>query len=422
MENFNKTKKLFPKDFMWGGSTASHQVEGKTINQWSVWELANATSLAKSAKKRLGNLPIWSEIQKEAEDPNNYVSGTGVQHYERYEEDFDILKEINLDSLRFGIEWSRIEPREGHWDESEVEHYHKYIDAMKARDIKPVLNIWHWTMPTWFTDKGGLLYHRNFKYFDRYVAKIAKEFGGDLEYIITLNEPNVYTNAGYFIGEWPPQQKSGFSFLKVYWNLTRLHKRAYKILKRENPKLQIGIAAQLANIQAKRPHNFLDGIVTKIMRYGWNWWFLIRIRRQSDFVGINYYFTDYYTGMLRKENPTVPLNDLGWYMEPEGLYPLLLRTWARYKKPIIVTENGVADMYDENRRWWIEETIVAMSRALSEGVVIKGYFHWSLLDNFEWAYGWWPKFGLIAVDRQHGMKRTIRPSARWFADKLSKLR
>jgi beta-glucosidase/6-phospho-beta-glucosidase/beta-galactosidase len=102
-------------------------------------------------------------------------------------------------------------------------------------------------------------------------------------------------------------------------------------------------------------------------------------------------------------------------MEPDGLYPLLLRTWVRYKKPIIITENGVADANDEFRQWWLEQTMLAMQRALSEGVNVRGYLHWSLLDNFEWKYGWWPKFGLVAVDREHGMKRTVRPSAIWLA-------
>jgi beta-glucosidase len=199
------------------------------------------------------------------------------------------------------------------------------------------------------------------------------------------------------------------------------HNRAYRIIKKSHPKTLVGLEIQLGNIQAKRPHNFFDELSTKVMRYGWNWWFLRRVRRYQDFVGFNYYFTDYYTGLFKRENPKVPTNDLGWYMEPEGLYPIMLRIWARYKKPIIVTENGVADMHDEYRRWWIEETIVALQRAQSEGVIIKGYFVWSLLDNFEWAVGWWPKFGLVAVDRAHGMKREVRPSAKWFASVIAKL-
>ena len=344
-----------------------------------------------------------------------------MDHFNRYEEDFDLLKKINLNSLRFGIEWSRIEPEEGHWDETAINHYHEYIKELKKRDIEPVLNIWHWTFPTWFAARGGFKYTRNLYYFDRFVKRVAKEYGDSVKYIITINEPNVYASFGYQTGEWPPQEKNPVSFLRVYWHLVKAHRRAYKILKKANPKLHVGVAHQLANIQAKRPHNFFDELSTKWMRYFWNWFFLRRIRRSQDFVGMNYYFSDYYTGLIQRENPKVPLNDMGWYMEPEGLYPLLLRTWMRYKKPIIVTENGVADSKDEYRRWWLEESIVAMERAISEGVEVKGYLHWSLLDNFEWAYGWWPKFGLIAVDREHGMKRTIRPSAEWFAKRIDKL-
>ena len=108
-------------------------------------------------------------------------------------------------------------------------------------------------------------------------------------------------------------------------------------------------------------------------------------------------------------------------MEPEGLYPLLLRVWAHYKKPIFITENGLADSEDKYRRWWLEETIIAMERAISEGVDLRGYFHWSLLDNFEWKHGWWPKFGLVEIDRENDMKRTIRPSALWLAAHIKEL-
>src|SRR5262249_16185519 len=229
---------------------------------------------------------------------------------------------------------------------------------------EPVLNIWHWTMPTWFTNKEGFKKYKNIDYFDRFVRKIADEYGHMINYVITLNEPNVYTSFGYQLGVWPPQEKSWLSTTTVYWNLVMAHRRAYKILKSRHPELQVGIAAQLANIQAKRPHNFFDEMSTKIMRYAWDWWFLRRIRYHQDFIGINYYFTDYYNGLFKRENPKTPLSDLGWYMEPEGLYPLLIRTWARYKKPILVAENGVADQADQHRQWWLEESILAMQRAI----------------------------------------------------------
>lgn len=409
-------KTPFPKDFYWGASTASHQVEGGTHNQWTIWELAHAQHLARTAKKRLGWLPNWQQISAQAERPENYVSDKGVKHYERYEEDFDIVKDLHLNAFRFGVEWSRLEPEEGEWDEAVVEHYRAYIKALKKRGIEPFLNVWHWTVPVWFEEQGGFAKRSNLRYFTRFVEKIGLEYGAELNYVITLNEPNVFTSFGYVTGEWPPSEKKYVKAARVYFNLIAAHKRSYAILKRHNPALQVGVATQLANIQAKRPHNWIDHVVTKAMRYAWNWWFLHRIRKQQDFVGFNYYFTDYYKG-LRKDNPTVPLNDLGWYMEPEGLYPLLLRVWTRYKKPIFVTENGVADADDAHRRWWLEETIVAMERALSEGVDLRGYLHWSLLDNFEWAYGWWPKFGLVEVDRKT-MKRTVRPSAKWLANYL----
>lgn len=419
--NENQDDRLFPKHFFWGASTASHQVEGGTVNQWSEWELANAKVLAQTAHQRLSWLPRWHQVKSMAEDPNNYVSGKGVEHYKRYEEDFAIAKSLNLNAFRFGIEWARIEPEEGVWNDEAIQHYKDYIRALRKQGLEPFLNIWHWTMPVWFTDKGGFKSRENIRYFERFVAKVAEEFIDDVTYIITLNEPNVYAAFSYGAGYWPPQEKSWVTFGRVYYNLVLAHRRSYKILKAKKPSLHVGVAAQLANIQAKRPQSLFDEFSTKWMRYFWNWWFLRRIRKHQDFVGLNYYFTDYYTGMVKRKNPEVPKSDLGWYMEPEGIYPLLLRIWAHYKKPIFITENGLADATDSYRRWWIEETIVAMERAISEGVDLRGYFHWSLLDNFEWAYGWWPRFGLVEVDREHGMKRTVRPSAKWFATRIKNL-
>jgi beta-glucosidase len=412
------SKNVFPKNFYWGASTASHQVEGGTINQWSEWELGHASELAKTASSRLSKqVPDWQNIKKDATNPGNYVSGRGVEHLNLFREDFTIAEKLGFSAFRFGIEWSRIEPQEGEWDNVAVEHYHTYIEELKKRKLEPFLNIWHWTMPTWFTEKGGFERRSNLTHWRRFVQKIADEYGLKISYAITLNEPNVYATFGYITGEWVPQKRQPVTFMKVYYNLVLAHRQAYSILKKSNPSIQIGIAAQLANMQAKRPHNVIDEFATSWMRYAWNWWFLNRVRNQQDFIGFNYYFTDYYKG-FKRVNPNAPLNDLGWYMEPEGLYPLLIRVWAHYKKPIIITENGLADSADEHRQWWIEETIVAMERALSEGVDVRGYFHWSLLDNFEWKYGWWPKFGLVHVDRDHTMKRTIRPSAKWFAKRI----
>ena len=421
---------VFPKDFMWGASTASHQVEGNTYNQWTVWELQNAKHLAKTAEDRLNWIPEWQKFKAAAETPENYLSGVGIKHTELYKHDLDILQKLNLNAFRFGIEWSRIEPEEGIWSAEAFVYYKNYIQEQLDRGIVPMLNLWHWTMPVWFVEKGGFEKRSNIVFFERFVRKVCAELQiNKLKYIITLNEPNVYASFGYATGEWPPNKKNWFTFFKVYYNLAVAHKRVYKILKKNDKSLQIGVAAQLANIQPKRPQNVLDNLATKWMRYAWNWWFLNRIKRYQDYVGFNYYFTDYYSfrqykgrknSFFHRDNPGLPKNDLGWYMEPEGIYPLLVRVDAHYNKPIIITENGLADADDKNRKWWIEETIIAMERALSEGIDLKGYYHWSLLDNFEWAYGWWPQFGLVHVDRKT-MKRTVRPSAKYYAEKVAEI-
>lgn len=410
----------FPKHFFWGGSTAAHQVEGGLHNQWTVWELAHAKEFAQTAHQRLHWLHDFEAIKDQAEEPANYISGRGVEHYKRYKEDFKLAASLNLNAFRFSIEWSRIEPEEGKWNQDEIDHYKRYIKELRHQKLEPFLTLWHWTLPVWFYEKGGFEKKENLQYFYRYVKKVVEELIDDVEYVITLNEPNVDAVWSYLLNVHPTMagKRSVPKFIRVYWNLTRVHRNSYKILKSAKPSLQIGMSHQLANIQAKHPHNYLDQFTTQWMRYWWNWWFLNRIRRHQDFIGLNYYFSDYYSGIGKRHNPSVPLNDMGWYMEPEGIYPLLLRTWARFRKPIFITENGLADAQDQHRQWWIEQTIVAMERAISEGVDLRGYFHWSLLDNFEWQDGWWPKFGLIAIDRENGMIRKPRASALWYGKLL----
>ncbi len=415
-----KKQTSFPKDFFWGASTAAYQVEGGNHTQWTVWELQQASNLAKTAKRRYGDLPNWASIREQASQPDNYVAGKAVDHYEQYQHDFAIAKKLNLNALRFGIEWARVEPSEGQWDNQAWNHYRDYIKALKKQGIEPFLNIWHWTVPVWFERKGGFAKGSNLAYFKRFVEEVVERLGGELQYVLTINEPNTYVATSFIIGRWPPQERNLIKGLIIYKNLAKAHRIAYRVIKKRYPTIQVGVATQLGNVQALRPHNVIDQASTKMIRYAWNWWFVNRVRRHQDFVGFNYYFTDYYRG-FRRENPKVPLNDMGWYMEPEGLHPLLVRVAARYKKPIIVTENGLADAEDQHRQWWIEQTIIALERALSEGVDVRGYFHWSLLDNFEWADGWWPKFGLVSVNRKT-MARTVRPSAKWFAQEIVRLK
>jgi len=411
----------FGDDFLWGASTAGHQVEGGNYDQWTVWELAHANDMAKSAEERLSWLPDWDKQKNAAQDPENYVSGKGVDHYRRYKEDFDILQQLNLNAFRFSIEWSRLEPEEGAWDQAAIDHYHNYIAELKKRGIEPVLNLWHWTHPVWFEEKGGFSKSANVGKFLRFVTKVAEEFKDEVRYIITINEPNVYITYSELNGVSVPPLQSKFKRLKTYRHLVKAHKYSYRILKGENPDFIIGVAQQLSNDQAKHPNKLTQKIINRLISYVWGWWFMNRIRKHMDFFGFNYYFTNYYDG-FKPNNPKHPTNDLGWYMEPAGVGKVAAKAWKKYKKPIMICENGVADAEDQYRQWWLKETMQALVRCRHEGVELIGYMHWSLLDNFEWAQGWWPQFGLVHVDRENGMKRTIRPSAKWWASQLKLLK
>ena len=289
---------------------------------------------------------------------------------------------------------------------------------MHKRGLEPFLNIWHWTMPVWFTNIGGFEKKKNLKYFDRFVKKIAEELLVDVNYVLVLNEPLVYATMSYLSGDWPPSLKRPIKTIIVLINLTRAHKLAYRNLKARKPLIKIGIAAHITNFKTAK-NNFVGRTVVKTSNYFWNLWFLNRIEQQLDFIGINHYFTNYFKNWKFNNNPDHPLSDMGWYMEPSSLNMAIDNMWSTYKKPIIISENGLADRNDKNRKWWLEETFASLKKSKNSGVDLIGYLHWSLLDNFEWAYGWWPNFGLISVDREN-MKRTKRKSSEYYSSFITK--
>jgi len=415
--------KIFPDGFLWGASTAGHQVEGGNYDQWTVWELAHAKDLANTAEKRAENLPSWQKIKlpKEALVPDNYISGKGVDHFHKYKEDFKILRDLNLNAFRFTIEWSRLEPEEGVWDTAAIDHYHNYIAELKANNIEPIVNLWHWTHPVWFEDRGAFNSHANIGYFLRFVSKVAEEYGDQIKFVLTMNEPNIYVtypewNAGVPV---PPHGLLPTRLI-MFLRLIKAHKMSYLILKKANPELQIGMAYQMSH-NLQKTKNIFSKIVVKVADKFGNYYFYDRSKRYMDFIGFNFYFTNYFKG-VRVVAPTGPQSDLGFYMDPSGVGALATKLWTRYHKPVMVTENGLADEKDQYRQWWLKETMLSLISARKAGVELIGYMHWSLLDNFEWAFGWWPKFGLVSVDRENGMKRTVRPSAKWWAKQLEVLK
>lgn len=402
----------------WGASTSAHQYEGKNYNQWTEWELSNASELAQTAPDKYKWLPRWDEVAPQATKPDNYVSGIAVDHYSRYEEDYDLAKSLNLNSMRISIEWSRIEPKKGEWDEVEIDHYRNQLKSLRRHGFEPFVCLWHWTMPIWFTKSGGFANRTNIKYFVRFCEKIAVELGELFTYVITLNEPNVYVGQSYQSGIWPPQHKSLLDSVRVYRNLIKAHIMTYRSLKNIRKRFKIGLAMHMIAFYAGNSSAFTR-LSIKIRSYIWNWYYLNRSRDFHDYIGINYYMANQIVG-LKTKNPDRQVSDMGWNMEPARIELVLLEAHKRFDKPIIVTENGVADSRDAYRQWWLEQTFRGMSRAIEKGAKIDGYLHWSLLDNFEWADGFWPRFGLIEIDRST-LARKPRTSSAWYGNRIKHL-
>jgi len=409
----------FPKRFLWGAATSAHQVEGGNHNQWTVWELENARVLATQAEYQYSELPVWPRIKDIARHPANYVSGMASDHYRRYREDFDIVQRLHMNAFRFSVEWSRIEPEEGEWNSDAIEHYRNYIAELKKREIEPVMTLFHFSLPVWFSQRGGFEKRSNVRYFERFAEKIVSEIGGSVRYIITINEPEVYATQSYLEGRWPPARQSRYKMWRVLNNLAYAHKLAAAAVRDLGGTHKVSVAKNSSYVYAG-DDSLLSRLSTSVLQFILDDYFLKKVVKHCDFLGVNYYFSNRVYG-YRVHNQNERLSDLGWDLAPVNLQFALERLHEKYGLPLLITENGIADMNDEQRKWWIAQTLVAMKMALQRGVRVIGYLHWSLLDNFEWAYGKWPRFGLVHVNYRT-QERTIRPSARWFATIIKKLR
>lgn len=415
----NRLELKFPKGFLWGVSTAAHQVEGSTHNQWSVWELENAKALAIRASYQFEDLKSWEYARTAAKTPANYVSGNAIDHYAQYEHDFDLARKMNLNAFRFSVEWSRIQPEEGAWNGEAIAHYKQYIAALKARGLEPVLTLFHFTLPVWFAQKGGFEKRGNISYFVEFADRLIDEIGSGVRFVITINEPETYTYQSYVAGEWPPQRMKKLTALSVYRNLAIAHNRIAALLHKKNRRFKVSVAKNSVFVYAG-DDAWLSRASARVAQYIEDDYFLRKVVKSCDFLGINYYMDARIYG-YRMHNPDIQLSDLGWNMEPQNIEFALKRLHDRYKLPIMITENGVADARDEYRQWWLMQTIMALRRAMDDGVRLIGYLHWTLVDNFEWDKGFWPKFGFFAYDQQTG-KRTPRPSALWFTKAVKKIR
>jgi len=402
--------KKFPDDFYFGASTSSHQVEGGCNNDWAEWEKLNASRLAWESDK-YSTLPSWGKSRRDAADPGNYISGIAADHYNRYGKDLDLAKKIGLNAYRFSIEWQRIEPERGSWNSRELAHYSKMIDAMIRRGIEPFVTIWHWTLPLWLSQSGGVLRPDFPELFAEYAGRLAGEFSGRVKFFIPINEPEIYSLNSYLRGIWPPEKKSVLKYLRSMKSLVKAHNITYKKIKEIIPGSVTGTACNMSFFEpGPGPFNRLMASVSDRL---WNRYFINRVVSSADFIGVNYYFHNRINYGFNK-NENLKVSDMGWELYPQGIENVLLGL-KKYNLPVLITENGLADASDEKRPWFIETTLHSVYNAMEKGADVKGYFHWSLIDNFEWDKGFWPRFGLISVDRKNLSRKIRKESAEIYS-------
>ncbi|MBI2022766.1 glycoside hydrolase family 1 protein [Candidatus Daviesbacteria bacterium] len=393
-ENHDHHPLIFPEGFLWGAATSAHQVEGNNINSdWWAWE---------------------------QERPKNLRSGQAADQYHKYEEDFDLAKSLNQNAHRISIEWARIEPLEGVFDWEEVYHYKKVLSALKKRGFKVFLTLWHFTLPKWLSDIGGWENPKASGYFESFVKTIVPEIEPFVDFWVTLNEPSVYAYMAYISGIWPPQKNSKFKASRVTWNLAQGHIKAYQKIHQLVPGSKVGIAHNVQSFEPYHKHSFLEQLSVEVSDIFTNHLFYFLTGKTHDFLGLNYYFHHRFNQtdgiipeIVNAQEQSREISDLGWEVYPEGIFDVLADLSDHI--PIYITECGIASSNDDRRSRFLIHYLQEVFRAIQSGVKVKGFFFWSLIDNFEWHEGFDPRFGLIEVDYKT-QKRTPRPSAYVYSE------
>jgi beta-glucosidase len=409
----------FPRGFLWGTATAAHQVEGNnTNNNWWAWE------------------------QEPGHILQGHKSGLACDWWGgRWREDLDRAAEGYQNAHRFSIEWSRIQPAPDRWDEEAFDRYIEMLRGMKERGLMPLLTLHHFSDPLWFSEKGGWENEDCAFDFGKYVQKVVETLKDYVSYWVTINEPNVFALSGYVLGLFPPGKKSIRTGVKVMANLVRAHAAAYHAIHTLQPTARVGIALNYRSLQpssmkspfdrwaANRQFNIFNDLFPQALVTGKiNTLFgrssIPSAKGTQDYFGLNYYTRDMVSFNLLKPGdlfaqrsfrPDAKLSTTGFLAhEPEGLFEGL--KWARqFNVPILITENGVEDADDSLRPTYLAEHLRQVWRAVNFNYPVKGYFHWSQVDNFEWERGWTQRFGLWELDPETQARRK-RPSADFYAE------
>lgn len=379
-----------PDSFLWGAATAGHQVEGN--NRDSDWWAAETA----------GEVPA--------------ASLDACDHRRRFESDLDLLADAGLTAYRFSVEWARIQPEPGAWRTDELDVYIRMAEACRSRGIRPLVTLNHYTLPAWASRRGGWLWSEMVPTFAEYARRVVSAFGDRVDLYATVNEPVVFAINAYLGGLWPPRQRSLPRALLVARRLAMGHRRAYEAMHAQRAGVAVGVAKHILHFRPLEPRRGLDRGLTAAVGWLFNDAWLEAVGDRLDWLGINYYTTHYCSAGLRAGAAWPALvrareraqTEMGWEIHPEGLRHVLRRV-SRFGVPIYITENGIATPDDALRRHFIREHLLAAAEAIADGVDLRGYFHWSLLDNFEWAEGYSMHFGLVGVERQ-SQQRAVRPS------------
>lgn len=437
----NANEVNFPKDFIWGTATAAHQIEGNNENtNWGEWE----------------------KDSSRIKDGSNAIKA--VDGWNRAKDDIKLMKDLGVNSYRFSLAWNKIEPEKGKINEDALKHYDELINELLANKIEPMITLHHFTHPLWFEQLGTFEKEENIKHFVEFSKLVFARYKDRVKYWVTLNEPNVFVTSGYFNTVFPPGKADSKLGAEVLKNMLKAHVEVYKELKsdqwsvvrgQENkdqkPKaeVQIGLATSIFQFEPARRWHLGDWAIARISSNTFNESVLAFFRTGTmnfyvpldvnvsytdsnapntiDFIGVNYYshYAYKFDFDFKKATQSIAvegeeMTDMPYTIYTEGIYRAI-EDVATLKKPIIITENGISDAKDDRREKYIRQSLYAVSKAIKDGYDVRGYYYWTLLDNFEWAEGYTQKFGLYEVNLQT-QERKLRSGARAFVEIIGKNR
>jgi beta-glucosidase len=412
----------FPAGFVWGVATSAHQFEGGTgHNQWAAWE-----------------------AQGRIRDGSSCASA--CDWWNRAAQDLDLAQSLGLNAIRISIEWSRLEPQEGRWNADALARYYTLLAELHKRGLRPFLTLHHFTHPQWFEERGGFLAPDAVETFSRFVYRTVHALHHVCSDWVTINEPNVYCAFGYMTGMFPPGIRGDLpAGLRALVSMARCHAAAYRIIHGFQQDANVGWAQNYVALQPGSD-TYLDNVAVRLLHQTVNRSFFELLATgqlpspwnhfapgggealgKFDFVGLNVYSRLHVTVDRRATDTlftniyvpeTAPLGDPGTDYPYGECYPAVVCEAAAYAaqfgRPIYITENGVPDRSDRIRPWLLVHVIKHLHDLIAAGHDIRGYFHWSLVDNFEWSEGWKLRFGLHELDPAT-QKRRPRPSARLFS-------